>query len=43
MKRIFLVALSLLLVIGLVGCNKNKKIKIKLAEVAHSVFYALNM
>jgi NitT/TauT family transport system substrate-binding protein len=40
MKKIFLVALSLLLVIGLVGCNKNKKIKIKLAEVAHSVFYA---
>ena len=42
-EKIFLVALSLLLVIGLVGCNKNKKIKIKLAKLPIPSSMPLNM
>lgn len=40
MKKILLLGLSLLLLFSLGACKKNDKIKIKLAEVAHSVFYA---
>lgn len=38
--KLTLILSVIILSIGLVGCKKNKLTKIRLAEVAHSVFYA---
>lgn len=40
MKKICLLGLLLLIICAFTACGKSDKIKIKVAEVAHSVFYA---
>jgi NitT/TauT family transport system substrate-binding protein len=40
MKKFLLAIVFVLFIVGLVGCRKSKYIEIKVAEVAHSVFYA---